>query len=82
MGGSGSLGARAMAHSERAEDSLSPALFHASRGQDAPPETSFRGLRVTLDRPLRLRSLGLPICKMGMGNPASTEEASKEARDR
>lgn len=61
---------------------LSLALLHASWGQGPPSETGSGGLRVTLDQPFHLRRLGFPVCKMGAGTPASTEEASVEAKDR
>lgn len=66
----------------RAEDSPSLALLHASWGQGPPSETGSGGLRVTLDQPFHLPRLGFPVCKMGAGTPASTEEASVEAKDR
>lgn len=51
------------------EDPIRPALFRASRGQSPSPETGSRNPRVTLDRPLYLRGLGLPIWKVGVGTP-------------
>lgn len=65
----GSLEKRTMAVGET-EDPIRPALFRASRGQSPSPETGSRNPRVTLDRPLYLRGLGLPIWKVGVGTPA------------
>lgn len=62
------------------EDPVRPALVCASQGHSPSPETGSGSPRATLDRPLYLWGLGLPIWKMGWGLQPRTEEASAEAR--